>query len=121
MKYPKFEFYQRPNGRVEFIEFLENLPQKDQQKLLTVIRAIENQGLLVSQRMEWVKKIDSELFEIRSKVSSNIQRALYFHVVGNRYVITHGFTKKTQKTPEKEISHARKMMKEFKERENDNS
>ena len=28
--------------------------------------------------MEWGKKLDSDIFEIRSKVSSNIQRALYF-------------------------------------------
>lgn len=121
MQNPKFEFYQRPNGKVEFIDFLEKLPKKDQAKLLSVIKSIENNGLLVSQRMEWIKKLDSDIFEIRSKVSSNIQRALYFHVVDDRYIITHGFTKKTQKTPEKEISHARKMMIEFKENDHANN
>lgn len=70
--------------------------------------------------MEWVKKIDNEIFEIRSKVSSNIQRALYFHVVGNRYIITHGFTKKTQKTPASEIKHAKELKKEFEENNNGN-
>ncbi len=29
MKHPKFEFYTRPNGRTEFIEFLQTLPTKD--------------------------------------------------------------------------------------------
>lgn len=29
MKHPKFEFYTRPNGRTEFIEFLKTLPTKD--------------------------------------------------------------------------------------------
>ena len=66
------------------------------------------------------KKIDNEIFEIRSKVSSNIQRALYFHVVGNRYIITHGFTKKTQKTPASEIKHAKELKKEFEENNNCN-
>lgn len=61
------------------------------------------------------KKIDSDIFEIRSKVSSNIQRALYFHVSNNRYVITHGFTKKTQKTPKSEIQRAKTIKKEFEE------
>ena len=93
---------------------------KDQEKLLSIIHSIENHGLLVAQRMEWVKKLDKDLFEIRSKVSSNIQRALYFHVVDNRFVITHGFTKKTQKTPSNEILHARNLMKEFKENEHAN-
>lgn len=62
--------------------------------------------------------------EIRSKVSSNIQRALYFHVINNRYIITHGFTKKTQKTPRSEIKHARQLKQEFEEMErkqNDNN
>ena len=49
--------------------------------------------------MAWVKKIETEknLYELRSKDAKNIQRALYFHVEGPRYMITHDFTKKTQK------------------------
>lgn len=113
---PKFEFYERPNGQVEFIEFLQSLPVKDRAKLLDIIQHVQEHGLLVAQRMEWVKKLDKEIFEIRSKVSSNIQRALYFHVVGNRYVITHGFTKKTQKTPKVQIEHAKAMKLEFERR-----
>lgn len=61
--------------------------------------------------MKWIKKIDSDVFEIRSKASSIIQRALYFHVSGNRYVINHGFTKKTQNTPASEIDHAKMLKK----------
>ncbi|HEL1741442.1 TPA: type II toxin-antitoxin system RelE/ParE family toxin [Streptococcus suis] len=120
MKHPKFEFYTRPNGRTEFVEFLQTLPTKDKQKLLATISMIQEQGLLIAQRMEWVKKLDSEIFEIRSKVSSNIQRALYFHVVDDRFIITHGFTKKTQKTPAAEIKHAKVLKKEFEENNNGN-
>ena len=64
------------------------------------------------------QKVDDDIFEIRSKVSSNIQRALYFHVTDERYIITHGFTKKTQKTPINEIKHARVLKKEFEENNN---
>lgn len=115
MKHPKFEFYTRPNGKTEFIEFLQSLPIKDKQKLLATISMVQEQGLMVAQRMEWIKKLDSDIFEIRSKASSNIQRALYFHVVDNRFIITHGFTKKTQKTPATEIKHAKTLKKEFEE------
>lgn len=118
MKKPKFEFYTRPNGRMEFQEFLDKLPKKDKEKLLTVIASIQEYGLLISQRMEWVKKLDDDIFEIRSKVSSNIQRALYFHVIDDRYIITHGFTKKTQKTPKVQIEHAKQLKAEFEETEN---
>ena len=63
---------------------------------------VQEHGLLVAQRMEWVKKVDDDIFEIRSKVSSN----------------THGFTKKTQKTPINEIKHAKVLKKEFEENNN---
>lgn len=118
MKNPQFEFYTRQHGYNEFIEFYQTLPEKDKGKLLAVIEMIQEHGLLVAQKMEWVKKLDSEIFEIRSKVSSNIQRALYFHVYDNRFVITHGLTKKTQKTPISEINRAKDIKKEFEEIEN---
>lgn len=54
---------------------------KDQEKLMAVIYLVQEKGLAVAQRMKWVKKIDSEIYEIRSQVSSNIQRALYFSCI----------------------------------------
>ena len=53
--------------------------------------------------------------EIRLKCPNSIQRALYFHVINNRYIITHGFTKKTQKTPKREIIHAKQIRRKFEE------
>lgn len=81
---------------------------------------IQEQGLLIAQRMEWVKKLDSDIFEILSKVSNTIQRALYFHIVDDRFIITYGFTNKTQKTPTAEIKHAKALKKEFEENNNGN-
>ncbi|EOA07657.1 type II toxin-antitoxin system RelE/ParE family toxin [Pediococcus acidilactici] len=109
----EFESYKRNNGHDEFLEFIEQLPIKDQQKLLEVIELTQEKGLLIAQKMKWIKKLDDNLFELRSKVSSNIQRVLYFHVVNGRYVITHGFTKKTQTTPQREIKHAKQIREEW--------
>lgn len=113
MKKPEFEFYTRPNGTNEMKNFLEQLPDKDKIKLLIRIDSVQEYGLLFAQKLQWIKKINTNLYEIRSQVSSNIQRAVYFHVDGNRYIITHGFTKKTQKTPRREIEHVLKMRQEF--------
>ena len=112
---PKFISYTRPNGHNEFEEFYNSLPVKDRNKLRATIEMIEEAGIQVAIQLEWVKKLDSEINEIRSKVSSNIQRALYFHVKNNQYIITHGFTKKTQKTPIKEIERAKQIKYEFEE------
>lgn len=89
----KFKTYTRKNRHNEFKEFYEKLPKKDRQKLIAIITQIEQQGLIVAIKMEWIKKLDTNLYEIRSKISSNIQRGLYFHDTGDFYIITHGFTK----------------------------
>ncbi|PQL20667.1 addiction module toxin RelE [Veillonella sp. T14073-2] len=115
MEKPKFISYTRPNGHNEFEEFYNSLPVKDRNKLRATIEMIEEAGIQAAIQLEWVKKLDSEINEIRSKVSSNIQRALYFHVKNNQYIITHGFTKKTQKTPIKEIERAKQIKYEFEE------
>ena len=74
---------------------------------------VATHGISVGIQHDWVKQLDSNLYEIRSRVSNNQQRGLYFHVEENHYVITHGFTKKTQKTPQREINHAKKLRAEY--------
>ncbi len=103
MKPIEFDYYDWQ----EFERFLDQLPDKDAAKLLATIQKIEENGLLIAERQEWVKKLETDLYEIRSKRASNIQRALYFQIQGSKYMISHGFTKKTQKTPESEKRLAR--------------
>jgi phage-related protein len=48
------------------------------------------------------------IFELRSKVGSDISRVMYFFVIGEKIILTNGFIKKTQKTPPREIELAKK-------------
>jgi phage-related protein len=52
------------------------------------------------------------LYEIRSNISSGRIARVFFALVGNQMVLLHGFIKKTQKTPEKELKLATTRMKE---------
>ncbi|HBI2077905.1 TPA: type II toxin-antitoxin system RelE/ParE family toxin [Enterococcus faecalis] len=97
----------RKKQQFEFVEFINSIPEKDAAKLLATIKKTEEHGFLIAQRMEWIKKIDSDLYELRSKVGSDIQRAIYFQKIENKFLITHGFTKKSQKPPKSEIEHAK--------------
>ncbi len=54
------------------------------------------------------------LFEIRAKGREGIGRAFYCTVVGQRIVILHAFTKKTEQTPQRELDIARARLKETK-------
>ena len=106
MKKIHFDYPYKSDGSSEFLTFIQALPTKDRVKLLAVISKTEQYGIEVAIKMKWVKKLRNNLYELRSQSGSNIQRALYFHLVGNVYMITHAFTKKTDKSPTKEIEHA---------------
>ncbi|MCM1235264.1 MAG: type II toxin-antitoxin system RelE/ParE family toxin, partial [Ruminococcus flavefaciens] len=61
-------------------------------------------------------KHNKGLYELRIKFSSDIARIFYFTYYNNKFVLLHGFIKKTMKTPEKEIDQARKYMEDYKGR-----
>lgn len=113
MEAVRFEILRRDDGTSEFEEFLCSLPEKDEAKLVSTIRSVELVGMQEAARQQWVKKLRDGIFELRSQQGSDIQRALYFQKQGNYYVITHGFTKKTDKTPASEIEKAKRLMKQY--------
>lgn len=55
------------------------------------------------------------LFELRIKAAEGIARVFYCTVVNHRIVFLHQFVKKTNQTPGKELSIARRRMKEVKD------
>jgi len=112
----RFDFF----DKAEFTAFLDSLPIKDAAKLLAVLDEVKARGLLSAERRQLVKKLETNLYEIRSKFSNNIQRAIYFRVEGSHYVITHGFTKKQQKTPQKEIKRAKQIRAVYQRRRDSN-
>jgi phage-related protein len=57
----------------------------------------------------------SGLFELRLKSQEGIGRMFYCTLVGRKIVMLHVFVKKTEKTPPKELTVARKRMKEWKD------
>lgn len=54
------------------------------------------------------KALEPNLFELRTKVGSNISRVLYFFIVGKRIILANGFIKKQDQTPESEKARARR-------------
>lgn len=64
-------------------------------------------------REPFLKHLSDGIFELRVKQYSNIVRVLCFFVVGKRIILTNGFVKKTQKTPQIEIDIAKKRRDKF--------
>lgn len=62
--------------------------------------------------MPFTRPMGEGLFEIRAKGPEGIGRAFFCTLVEKRRVILHGFIKKSEKTPDRELSMARKRAKE---------
>ncbi|CAM5793652.1 MAG: type II toxin-antitoxin system RelE/ParE family toxin [Burkholderiales bacterium] len=62
--------------------------------------------------LPYTRPFGDGLFEIRAKAAEGIGRAFFCSLVGQRIVILHGFIKKTQQTPHKELKLARRRLKE---------
>ena len=76
-----------------------------------ITKIIEDEGLeYVSKK--YVKRVHDKLWEMRLRGRQTIARALYLTVTGNRVMVCRVFTKKTQRTPRREIELALKRAKE---------
>ena len=53
------------------------------------------------------------IFEPSVQVATDISRVLYFFVMNGKAVLTHGFVKKTQKTPKSEIDKAKRYREDY--------
>lgn len=62
--------------------------------------------------MPHTRALGDGLFEVRAKAEEGVGRAFYCTLVGRRIVILHGFIKKTDKTPQRELDIARNRLKE---------
>ena len=64
--------------------------------------------------MPHTRAMGEGLFELRLKAAEGIARVFYCTMIGRRIVMLHQFIKETDKTPPKEISIARRRLKEIK-------
>ncbi len=60
------------------------------------------------------KAFGEGLFELRLKGAEGIARVFYCTLIGKRIVMLHGFIKKTNKTPFRELEIAQSRLKEIK-------
>jgi len=100
-----------------FEDFLKKQPEKVQDKIFKVIEAIETLERVPENYLKSIKGTLG-LYEARIKLGSNIWRVFCFFDKGKLVILLNGFTKKTQKTPKKEIDKALRLMHEYYEDKN---
>ncbi len=93
-----------------FEEFLRQQNTKVQDKIYKVIEIIETYERVPSNYLKHLKGTNG-LYEARIKLGSNIWRVFCFFDKGKLVILLNGFSKKSQKTPQKEIDKAIRLMK----------
>jgi phage-related protein len=86
------------------MDFLDSLSGKASQKITWVLKLIEEINVVPE---KYFKKLTPyDIWEVRADFSGNTYRILSFIHNDSRLILTHGFVKKTQKTPKNEIEKA---------------
>lgn len=93
-------------------EFIGTLDTKTYKKLFQNIRIAEQ-----TTNPKFFKKLNRDIWEFRVRISNKQIRLLAFWDKRTKehtlVIATNGFTKKTQKTPKKEIKKAEQIMKQY--------
>lgn len=89
---------------LDFVEtFLESLTEKEIAKVIRTVELLEEFGNKLG--MPHSKHLSDGLLELRIRGKREIR--IFYCFDKNKAILLHAFVKKTQKTPEKELSKAR--------------
>lgn len=108
-------FYVEAGGRQVIREFLEGLDIRSQARFDWSIEQLRLRN--VQAREPLVRHLEGKIWELRRESDTNIYRLLYCFLPGKRVLFLHGFQKKSQKTPRREIELAQRRMDDFLRRE----
>lgn len=102
--------------RVEFLDetvmlALDAQPPDIRASFRRIVELIEDHGL-ERVRQPYVKHLEGSVWEMRLRGKDGIARAAYVAATSRRVVVVHVFSKKTRKTPRRDIETALKRAKE---------
>ena len=105
-------FYRTSDGKCPVEDFLDSLPGKVAQKIVWVLKLPEDLDVVPS---SYFKKLigTDEIWECRIQLGSNAYRLMCFFLDRSIVVLTHGFMKKSQRTPAHEIERAKAYRRDF--------
>ncbi len=104
-------FYQLASGREPVRKWLEGLPREDRRVVGRDLMKVEF-GWPCGPPLCTSLTGYPGLYEVRSNVTVRRIARVFFTVSGSNMVLLHGFIKKTQATPTKELKLAERRMKE---------
>lgn len=114
-------FYKDQNGNEPVKEYIISLKAKGTKDSLIKLNKIQDYLNILKANgtragMPFVRHLDGDIWELRPLKD----RILFFGYDGNNIILLSHFKKSTQKTPQREIKKANKLMKDYIERSMEN-
>lgn len=101
----KVTIYAKQDGSIPLREFINGMNAQLHARTLRMIELLRERGNEL--REPYTKPLSDGIFELRIQSGNNAARICYFFMVGRNIIMTNGFIKKTQKTPQSEIDKAK--------------
>ena len=102
--------YERSGGDSPFTEFLRGLTRKDRARLTGLLEKVADHGPLYSPERS-VPLTGQDFLEFKS----GQQRIFWCYAPGRRIVLMHGFTKKSNQTPRRELRTGARLREEVRD------
>ncbi len=115
------EFYEDKNGKSEVYEYIKELKKNNSKENKQKVKKIDLYIDLLSEygfslTEPYIKKLDGEIWELRPLRD----RILFASWCNNKFILLSVFMKQTQKTPQREIEKAKKLLEDYKKRSDEN-
>jgi len=105
-------FYRTDTGKCYIEDFLDTLSGKEAQKVVWVFKLIEKFENVPKQYFRKLSNTE-DIWEVRVDGRDKTYRILGFFDVNKIVVLNHAFTKKTQKTPKRNIQIAENRKRDY--------
>ena len=105
------EFYKSDKGSEPVKDFFNSLPVSARAKVVRIMDMLVDHSVLLKE--PYTRQVRGKIRELRIKDNQGAIRVLYFTYTGKRFILLHGFIKKTEKTPVRDIEIAEQRMNEY--------
>ena len=108
------EYYETQLGRAPVFEWIQNMSAEEQ---ALALRYIDQLALLGTEaHPPLIGHLGGKLYELRWKSADRQHRIAYFAWTGRKFVLLHGFIKKTRTTAKRDLDTSRKRMRDYERR-----
>jgi phage-related protein len=109
---PKLRFFQTPNGNSPVLDYIDALPERAAAVVLEELLALEEEYPVDPRNTSLsIKHLSGKIWELRiASPTTKTQHRVLYAAVRQELLVLSAFTKKTQKTPDRELRLARQRL-----------